>query len=122
MYVELFLLETCKKYSADRNWQYSQREEELLSSWWREYAECSEGPRGQRCTTSKSSEKHSSESLKSCQLFTTDVERVGVPVKGGLYEVGLSSVGRLSVHGLFVNQCCLGVFLLLTLILTVLFA
>ncbi|KAL8516477.1 hypothetical protein ACS0TY_014943 [Phlomoides rotata] len=62
---------------------FLQREDELLSSWWRDYAECSEGPRGQR------SQKPSSESPESCQLFTTEVERVGVPVKGGLYEVDL---------------------------------
>ncbi|KAK4440927.1 Phospholipase SGR2 [Sesamum alatum] len=67
---------------------FLQREDELLSSWWKEYAECSEGPRGKADTSSKSSLK-SSESPESFPLFTTEEERVGVPVKGGLYEVDL---------------------------------
>ncbi|KAK6121653.1 hypothetical protein DH2020_044606 [Rehmannia glutinosa] len=67
---------------------FLQREEELLSSWWKEYAECSEGPRGQPILISNSSQQLSSESPES-QLFTTEEERVGVPVKGGLYEVDL---------------------------------
>lgn len=79
----------CTKCNADRNWLYSQREEELLSNWWREYAECSEGPRGLRSRDSKSSQKRSPEIPESSQLFTTEEERVGVPVKGGLYEVVL---------------------------------
>ncbi|XP_047954529.1 phospholipase SGR2-like [Salvia hispanica] len=64
---------------------FLQREEELLSAWWKEYAECSEGPRG----------KHGIDSMKlssdcpDCQLSTAEEERVGVPVKGGLYEVDL---------------------------------
>ncbi|PIN14650.1 hypothetical protein CDL12_12716 [Handroanthus impetiginosus] len=68
---------------------FLQREEELLSSWWKEYAECSEGPNGQPSISSKSSQKISSDSPESSQLFTTEEERVGVPVKGGLYEVDL---------------------------------
>ncbi|KAL0436642.1 UNVERIFIED_CONTAM: Phospholipase SGR2 [Sesamum radiatum] len=67
---------------------FLQREDELLSSWWKEYAECSEGPRGKPHTSSKSSLK-SSEIPESLQLFATEEERVGVPVKGGLYEVDL---------------------------------
>ncbi|KAL6576973.1 hypothetical protein OROMI_011249 [Orobanche minor] len=67
---------------------FLQREDELLSSWWKEYAECSEGPSGQPIN-SKSSQQLSSESPQACQLFTTEEERVGVPVKGGLYEVDL---------------------------------
>ncbi|KAL2239617.1 UNVERIFIED_CONTAM: Phospholipase SGR2 [Sesamum indicum] len=67
---------------------FLQREDELLSSWWKEYAECSEGPRGKAHTNSKSSLK-SSDIPESLQLFTTEEERVGVPVKGGLYEVDL---------------------------------
>lgn len=57
---------------------FIQREEELLSCWWREYAECSEGPREQQSSSSKL-DKH--------QFCESDEERVGVPVKGGLYEV-----------------------------------
>ncbi|KAL0369866.1 UNVERIFIED_CONTAM: Phospholipase SGR2 [Sesamum angustifolium] len=63
---------------------FLQREDELLSSWWKEYAECSEGPRG-KLPSSKTSLK-SSEIPESLQLFTAEEERVGVPVKGGLYE------------------------------------
>ncbi|KAL0390326.1 UNVERIFIED_CONTAM: Phospholipase SGR2 [Sesamum calycinum] len=63
---------------------FLQREDELLSSWWKEYAECSEGPRG-KLPSSKTSLK-SSETPESLQLFTAEEERVGVPVKGGLYE------------------------------------
>ncbi|KAL0417935.1 UNVERIFIED_CONTAM: Phospholipase SGR2 [Sesamum radiatum] len=66
---------------------FLQREDELLSSWWKEYAECSEGPRG-KLPSSKTSLK-SSEIPESLQLFTAEEERVGVPVKGGLYEVDL---------------------------------
>ena len=67
-----------------------QREEELLSSWWKEYAECSEGPIG-RPSSSKMMDKQqsvsSSEGARSAQLYDVEEERVGVPVKGGLYEV-----------------------------------
>lgn len=68
-----------------------QREEELLSSWWKEYAECSEGPKEQP-SSSKKLEKQpslaSSEITLSAQLYEEEEEeRVGVPVKGGLYEV-----------------------------------
>ncbi|CAI8600501.1 unnamed protein product [Vicia faba] len=59
---------------------FLQREEELLSCWWREYAECSEGPKDQPSSSSK---------LDEHQFCETDEERVGVPVKGGLYEVDL---------------------------------
>lgn len=50
-----------------------QREEELLAYWWKEYAECSEGPSGLHVTCD--------------ELYIVEEERVGVPVKGGLYEV-----------------------------------
>ena len=68
-----------------------QQEEELLSSWWKEYAECSEGPRG-RPSSSKADNQQSGSSLegaRSAQLYEAEEERVGVPVKGGLYEVSL---------------------------------
>lgn len=74
---------------------YIQREEELLSSWWKEYAECSEGPRGQPSISSKASqhkEKSSPEKVQSDRLYSIEEERVGVPVKGGLYEVLFLSV------------------------------
>ncbi|XP_042030703.1 phospholipase SGR2-like [Salvia splendens] len=64
---------------------FLQREEELLSAWWKEYAECSEGPRGKHGIVSM---KLSSD-CPDCQLSTAEEERVGVPVKGGLYEVDL---------------------------------
>ncbi|KAL8531348.1 hypothetical protein ACS0TY_008101 [Phlomoides rotata] len=67
------------------------REDELLSGWWKEYAECCEGPRGTSITyksTQKTKEVLSG-SLQSDQLYETDEDRVGVPVKGGLYEVDL---------------------------------
>ncbi|XP_052188278.1 phospholipase SGR2 isoform X2 [Diospyros lotus] len=71
---------------------FLQREEELLSSWWKEYAECSEGPRGHPSSSAKSrpqSKVSSLEGAQSSQLFDLEKERVGVPVKGGLYEVDL---------------------------------
>jgi len=61
-----------------------QREEELLSYWWKEYAECSEGPKGQ---TSSNTEADLPQSSQACELYAVEEERVGVPVKGGLYEV-----------------------------------
>ncbi|XP_035544760.1 phospholipase SGR2 isoform X1 [Juglans regia] len=71
---------------------FLQREEDLLSSWWKEYAECSEGPIG-RPSSSKMVDKQlgesSSEGARSAQLYEAEEERVGVPVKGGLYEVDL---------------------------------
>lgn len=71
---------------------FLQREEELLSSWWKEYAECSEGPRA-RAISSKESDMQSNtsclEASRSTQLYENEEERVGVPVKGGLYEVDL---------------------------------
>ncbi|TVU43733.1 hypothetical protein EJB05_10223, partial [Eragrostis curvula] len=59
---------------------FLEREEELLAYWWREYAQCSEGPRGSlvKCDDSDSED-----------LYKVEEERVGVPVKGGLYEVDL---------------------------------
>lgn len=61
----------------------SQSEEDLLSTWWKEYAECSEGPRGQPGLWSKLNEEGEKSSLEN----ESEEERVGVPVKGGLYEV-----------------------------------
>ncbi|XP_007019888.2 PREDICTED: phospholipase SGR2 isoform X1 [Theobroma cacao] len=71
---------------------FLQREEELLSSWWKEYAECSEGPRGQSSSGKKldmGEDSSSSKASQSAQLCAVEEERVGVPVKGGLYEVDL---------------------------------
>ncbi|CAA6670443.1 unnamed protein product [Spirodela intermedia] len=62
---------------------FLQREEELLSYWWKEYAECSEGPKFSLITSEATLDAQSDE------LFAADEERVGVPVKGGLYEVDL---------------------------------
>ncbi|XP_017252541.1 phospholipase SGR2 isoform X2 [Daucus carota subsp. sativus] len=71
---------------------FLQKEEELLSSWWKEYADCSEGPRAPKASSSKLDAQLRSSVLESAgspQLFTPEEERVGVPVKGGLYEVDL---------------------------------
>ncbi|XP_022718415.1 phospholipase SGR2 isoform X4 [Durio zibethinus] len=71
---------------------FLQREEELLSGWWKEYAECCEGPRG-RSSSGKmldmGEDSSSSKGFQSAQLYAFEEERVGVPVKGGLYEVDL---------------------------------
>ena len=48
--------------------------------WWKEYAECSEGPRGRPSSSKKIN-------LEASHMFDVEEERVGVPVKGGLYEV-----------------------------------
>ena len=67
-----------------------QREEELLSLWWKEYAECSEGPWGRPSSSSNVDRKDSESSLaraRSAKSYDVEEERVGVPVKGGLYEV-----------------------------------
>lgn len=73
-----------------------QKEEELLSCWWKEYAECSEGPKEQPSSSKKLDTQpnaSSSEGVSSNQLYEEEEERVGVPVKGGLYEVCLLSLG-----------------------------
>ncbi|EEC82796.1 hypothetical protein OsI_27560 [Oryza sativa Indica Group] len=59
---------------------FLEREEALLAYWWREYAECSEGPKGSLVAADASDSK---------SLYKVEEERVGVPVKGGLYEVDL---------------------------------
>lgn len=62
----------------------------MLSSWWKEYAECSEGPRGQPSITSSSTLQKfelSTDSPDLIQVYAIEEDRVGVPVKGGLYEV-----------------------------------
>ncbi|KAI4388900.1 hypothetical protein MLD38_001188 [Melastoma candidum] len=64
---------------------FLQKEEELLSCWWREFAECSEGPRSRLDPNSKDLQSK----VQLSQLYTVEDERVGVPVKGGLYEVDL---------------------------------
>ncbi|XP_019058038.1 PREDICTED: phospholipase SGR2-like isoform X2 [Tarenaya hassleriana] len=71
---------------------FLQREEELLSLWWKEYAECSEGPRIQvdsKQIINKQSTASTSKASASTGLYEVEEERVGVPVKGGLYEVDL---------------------------------
>ncbi|XP_038884947.1 phospholipase SGR2 isoform X3 [Benincasa hispida] len=65
------------------------REDELLSIWWKEYAECSEGPK-ERAGSSLRLDKQRNESASEvAKLYDIEEERVGVPVKGGLYEVDL---------------------------------
>lgn len=57
----------------------------MLSEWWKEFAECSDGPRARvPATASKGSV---SEVDQPAQFYAIEEERVGVPVKGGLYEV-----------------------------------
>ncbi|XP_023549998.1 phospholipase SGR2-like isoform X3 [Cucurbita pepo subsp. pepo] len=68
------------------------REEELLSIWWKEIAECSEGPKeraGTGLRLDKQRYESASEVAKLIKLYDIEEERVGVPVKGGLYEVDL---------------------------------
>ncbi|XP_038884944.1 phospholipase SGR2 isoform X1 [Benincasa hispida] len=68
---------------------FLQREDELLSIWWKEYAECSEGPK-ERAGSSLRLDKQRNESASEvAKLYDIEEERVGVPVKGGLYEVDL---------------------------------
>ncbi|KAK9740705.1 hypothetical protein RND81_03G054600 [Saponaria officinalis] len=66
---------------------FLQKEEELLSHWWKEYAECSVGP---RVRTSFSIQSDLPQSSPKAEVFIVEEERVGVPVKGGLYEVDLA--------------------------------
>ncbi|XP_061946301.1 phospholipase SGR2-like isoform X1 [Populus nigra] len=71
---------------------FLQREEELLTSWWKEYAECSEGPVCWPTTSKKFNTLENADSPEggqAAQLHEVEEERVGVPVKGGLYEVDL---------------------------------
>ncbi|EPS63168.1 hypothetical protein M569_11618, partial [Genlisea aurea] len=68
---------------------FLQREDELLSSWWKEFAESSDGPKGDPSSSSNTSSALPSQGHGSWQVFADDEERVGVPVKGGLYEVDL---------------------------------
>ncbi|XP_057864331.2 phospholipase SGR2 isoform X3 [Cryptomeria japonica] len=83
---------------------FLQNEEECLFAWWKEYAECSEGPDGSGSVTitSRGIEPKSSNvsgqklqcssdsALSSGELYGNAEEAVGVPVKGGLYEVDIS--------------------------------
>ncbi|KAI7750810.1 hypothetical protein M8C21_019716, partial [Ambrosia artemisiifolia] len=71
---------------------FLQQEEKLLSIWWKEYAECSEGPKGSPASVSKSDPLLKAFPLDDSKAVEPDFkeeERVGVPVKGGLYEVDL---------------------------------
>nr|XP_043625139.1 phospholipase SGR2-like [Erigeron canadensis] len=71
---------------------FLQQEEELLSIWWKEFAECSEGPKGSPASISNSDpllKPFSSENSRTGKPSSDEDERVGVPVKGGLYEVDL---------------------------------
>ncbi|OVA14553.1 DDHD [Macleaya cordata] len=71
---------------------FLQREEELLSRWWREYGECSEGPVGSDISSGITSDLEPKSSKGDCssQFFAAEEERIGVPVKGGLFEVDLA--------------------------------
>lgn len=84
---------------------FLKQEEELVSAWWKEYAECSEGPleAGSRQQSSSAEgpvkaadSDHSDSSVadtnskqhSDIELYESD-EVIGVSVKGGLYEVDL---------------------------------
>lgn len=61
-----------------------------MSLWWKEHAECSQGPIPQlngKKKSNKQSMEASSEASVSSSLYAVEEKRVGVPVKGGLYEV-----------------------------------
>ncbi|CAH8360023.1 unnamed protein product [Eruca vesicaria subsp. sativa] len=68
---------------------FLQREDELLSLWWKEYAECTQGPIPQVNAKTKLNKQLTEASSVSSSLYAVEEERVGVPVKGGLYEVDL---------------------------------
>ncbi|XP_031123182.1 phospholipase SGR2-like [Ipomoea triloba] len=68
---------------------FLQREEELLSLWWKEFAECSEGPSELPSKLNSMSIESSPVNSESAEEDAVE-ERVGVPVKGGLYEVYLA--------------------------------
>ncbi|ESQ33675.1 hypothetical protein EUTSA_v10006721mg [Eutrema salsugineum] len=68
---------------------FLQREDELLSLWWKEYAECSEGPIPQVNLKNKSNKPSIETPSEASVSYEVEEERVGVPVKGGLYEVDL---------------------------------
>ncbi|KAI3524537.1 hypothetical protein L1887_03195 [Cichorium endivia] len=69
---------------------FLQQEDELLSIWWKELAECSEGPKGSPASSTKSDPLLKPFHLEGSGTSNPDEEdRVGVPVKGGLYEVDL---------------------------------
>lgn len=61
----------------------------MLSCWWKEYAECSDGPGARLISSGEDPQSRTSTDL-STQLYEVEEERVGVPVKGGLYEVCLA--------------------------------
>ncbi|KAM7266453.1 hypothetical protein ACFE04_004350 [Oxalis oulophora] len=66
---------------------FLQREDDLLSSWWKECAECCQAPR----ISLSSHDNHDDQSARFYEMEEEEEEeeRVGVPVKGGLYEVDL---------------------------------
>nr|GEV11683.1 phospholipase SGR2 [Tanacetum cinerariifolium] len=68
---------------------FLQREEELLSNWWREYGECRIGPKGSLPSISESDPASYDLATTRNKLYSDEEERVGVPVKGGLYELFL---------------------------------
>ncbi|KAI3972694.1 hypothetical protein MKX01_019352 [Papaver californicum] len=71
---------------------FLQKEEELLSKWWKEYGECSVGPVRSNTSSQIKPDPESQSSIdgRSRQLLADEEERVGVPVKGGLFEVDLA--------------------------------
>ncbi|KAI3417449.1 DDHD domain-containing protein [Psidium guajava] len=76
---------------------FLQREEELLSCWWKEFAECSDGPKARLISSTEDPQSRTSTDL-SAQLYEVEEERVGVPVKGGLYEVDLGGLDWLPLR------------------------
>jgi hypothetical protein len=85
---------------------FIQREEELVSAWWKEYAEVSAGPTNALSYNLQTEKELAEEKLRSLSSasdgrssqkgpgstnseYDDDEESVGVLVKGGLYEVRL---------------------------------
>ena len=66
-----------------------QRQEELQRSWWQEYALCSSGPGPplQDAGTSMDLNRGAEDFLD--ERYAAEETTMGVPVKGGLYEVWL---------------------------------
>uniref|UniRef100_A0A0D3AAY9 Uncharacterized protein n=1 Tax=Brassica oleracea var. oleracea TaxID=109376 RepID=A0A0D3AAY9_BRAOL len=66
------------------------REDDILSLWWKEYADCSQGSLAQVVPKNKLNKQLIDthlETFVSSTVYEVEEERVGVPVKGGLNEV-----------------------------------
>ncbi|KAI3784252.1 hypothetical protein L1987_43347 [Smallanthus sonchifolius] len=78
--------------TVEKVFEVTKQEEKLLSIWWKEYVECSEGPKGSPASISKSDpllKQFPLEDSKTGKPCFNKEERLGVPVKGGLYELNV---------------------------------